>query len=145
MFALYTYDSSFLHNIKTAYYYLYRATILKTRLIFLFAEEEFTVHWFAAHRHNPRRFLPNYVWHELCLRLQLRSETHPRSPHYPGKCVSFSQRLALFHAFDFNIERSENETSTEIIRGFLLYLRKFHNVLFADVPLRANTYLELFI
>lgn len=84
MFALYTYDFSFLHNIKAAYYYLYRATILKTRLIFLFAEEEIRVPR-TAHRHNPRRFLPNYVWHELCLRLQLRSKAHPRSPHYPGK------------------------------------------------------------
>lgn len=53
--------------------------------ISLFAEEELTVDRFAAHHYNPRRFLPNYVWHELCLRLQLRPEAHPRSPHYPGE------------------------------------------------------------
>jgi len=59
--------------------------MLKARSISLFAEQEYTVVRFAPHRHNPRRFFSNYVWHELRLRLQLRPEAHPRSPHYSGK------------------------------------------------------------
>lgn len=58
---------------------------IKDKLISVFAEKEVTVDRFATHCHNPRRFLPNYVWHELRLRLQLRPEAHPRSPYYPGE------------------------------------------------------------
>lgn len=112
-------------NQYTITYIKQHSRILKTRLISLFAEEEITVDWFAAHRHNPRRFLPNYVWHELRFRLQLHSEAHPRSSHYPGEWILFSQRLALPHAFDFSIRDRETKPLHKYVKGFLLHLRKY--------------------
>lgn len=134
----------YITNQHTIIYIKQRSGILKTRLISLFTEEEITVDWFAAHRHNPRRFFPNYVWHELRFRLQLRSEAHPRSSHYPGEWVLFSQRLALFHALDFSIRDRETRSLYKFAKGFLLHLRKYF-IFCLQIFSFANTHLELFI
>jgi len=146
MFALYMIPVFYITlNQHTTTYIKQRSGILKTRLISLFAEKEITVDWFAAHRHNPRRFLPNYVWHELRFRLQLRSEAHPRSSHYPGEWILFFQRLTLPHAFDFSIRDRETRPLHKYAKGFLLHLRKYFIIFCSQIFFFSNAYLELFI
>lgn len=92
-----------------------RTRISRVRLISFFTGCKGLVEQFAAPHHNPRGFLSNYVWHELRLRLQLRPEARPRSSHYPGEWILFSQRLAPSGLLGLSKrKRSENEVSAEI-------------------------------